>query len=53
LAGTSEEDHGEAQGEKPPPIFIKNLTNINALLVQVRNLSPGVFIHSIYFYIYI
>jgi hypothetical protein len=50
LAGTSEEAHGEAQGEtkeeRPPPIYIKNLTNINALLMQVRNLNPGEFFHS-------
>jgi hypothetical protein len=49
LAGTSEEAHGEAQGEtkeeRHPPIFIKNLTNINTLLMQVRNLNPGEF-HS-------
>jgi Associated with zinc fingers len=50
LAGTSQEAHGETQGEtkeeRPPPIFIKNLTNINALLAQLRNLNPGEFHHS-------
>jgi hypothetical protein len=46
LAGTSEEAQGETKEERPPPIFIKNLTNKNALLVQVRNLNPGEFFHS-------
>jgi hypothetical protein len=33
LGGTSEEVQGETKEERPPPIFIKNLTNINTLLM--------------------
>jgi Associated with zinc fingers len=32
--------------ERPPPIFIKNVTNINALLKNITGVNPGEFSHS-------
>ena len=42
-----ETDREKSQkAEKPPPIFIKNVTNINALITQIQTVNPGEFTHS-------
>ena len=50
LAGHGgDEAPGEAQPrkeERPQPIFIKNLININAPLTETRNLDPGENYHT-------
>jgi hypothetical protein len=34
------------KAERPPPIFIKNVKNINSLLKQITGVNPGEFCHS-------
>ena len=43
LRPLGETDHETT--ERPPPNFIKNVTNINALIKQIRTVNPGEFTH--------
>ena len=48
-ARRSEVSVGEADSQKEertPTIYIKNLTNINALLIQIQNVNQGVYFHT-------
>lgn len=50
---TAEHDRGVSTGptdgpieERPPPIYIKNVSNINSLLRQIQTVDPGEYTHS-------